>query len=1520
MAFFEHTPTSQVDSIPKLVGTENYIEWQATLLDIARANNCHRHVLGTAKEPYRRHVNAGHALFNAIYPANEHAGDAPPTIAQRPAQEGDAQELTDDQQDRWDRWAKNEAKARYLILQSVSPSLRLALQAMWSTHDIYLHLQATYDIKTDAARDYADRQVQELKLPDFPTAQQMLTHLNEFIKLVALASDAGAPFEPWRKISTFLHSLGAGVGDIRGVFAMYPDDSRTWKTLQDVYLRRVDAQRYDPQVLANLANTTQPAVAPQQVKSAPTHNPLPNQPAGGPIRPRPNKQNRHNPDGSLKYCEHCALTGHLIIECRRRASGAPPRIPKHARVPLGNHHGFPQQSQPPPNWPHPQQAHNPWPQQHQQYHPNWQQNTHNAPPNHWSPPHTVQYMSQHPNQPLAIEPNHNNPQDLDDQDVPQQILVLQAPPLLPEAVAAGSINLTTYPADGHITFLIDSGASTCVVNDLAYLTDPVSIPPLSFQTAGKSATLVASAKGSITVANASGVSIIVPDVYYIPTARMNLLSFMRLKRHGWHYDFDSMFLTKSGLTFTMIDSDALLMTRLPLAINARIATARPRTLTNHPLPTQPASPMRSAQIPSASYIHPPNITPMHSEHRRLGHIGVARLTRLATEGQLRYPLSVICNDPFKVTDCNDCGLTSMSKPSPSNTAPIGSPNGEIISFDFTGPFIASPAGHRYALCTIGTFSRIRTVELTSTRQATELVPLLEKTLAIYTNQANIPVRGWRSDGAKEFGGDKTAAFMARHGHDHQMSAPYTPEHNAHAERNIGALKRLAVPIISSTALPANFWPYALRHACNILNQTTLVPYYQKTPWEMITGRTPHLDRHFEFGAIIMAFVHPNARDPKGSFVFARARLARYLGQDTSSPGALVRYEDTGVVARVRDVRATTGLPINTAIAPTANKATLSAQAQSQLHGTIPSSAEITAPASRRAVWEQPVPQQRRSNRLGGIPAGTQRLFTLSCGPVDDLLSDLARTDVPDDELLALTALEHTDPRTFRAALSSPNADLWRKAIAAEYANITSKGTWTESIVPTTTKPIATIWVFKTKRNDKGDPIKYKARLCARDCFPRPGLEATDVYAPVARAESLRTLLAIAHARHWQVQAADVEGAYLNGTLTEEVYVKFPPGYTPANPNTTGLRLHKALYGLKQAGRAWWNTLTTVLQTLGFHRTQSDWGMYRLPGPNNTTIAMMLVYVDDLVIAAPTDDQIDVILRQLESNWPITRLGAISNILGLSISRTHNGFHITQPAYIQQAADKYLLVDTIPIDSPLPKHHLPAQTPEDHDPNILTAYRSIIGECWWLARMSRPDIEYATGALSRRVKHATTADLALAKRILTYIYHTRTLALRIGGPNITLSLFTDADWAGDLNTGRSTSGTLIRMGNSPILWASKRQPFPASSTMIAEYVAASDAIADLTWLTNLLSEMGEKIGTTTMYIDNKTTIQVAKNPFAHDRTRHIPLKYHLLRHAVEHKRVKLEYVASKDQAADSLTKPLEGIVLTRSLAHLGLTNV
>ncbi|OWZ33152.1 hypothetical protein C356_05475 [Cryptococcus neoformans c45] len=254
-------------------------------------------------------------------------------------------------------------------------------------------------------------------------------------------------------------------------------------------------------------------------------------------------------------------------------------------------------------------------------------------------------------------------------------------------------------------------------------------------------------------------------------------------------------------------------------------------------------------------------------------------------------------------------------------------------------------------------------------------------------------------------------------------------------------------------------------------------------------------------------------------------------------------------------------------------------------------------------------------------------------------------------------------------------------------------------------------------------------------------------------------------------------------------------------------------------------------------------------------------------------------------------------------------HVTDSS-IQSAYINTLLKRFPGFSATIAKHApLPSRKLEEDDfetPAVLTPYQELVGSLLWLTGCTRPDIAFAASFLARYTASPTEEHWQLALRVLSYLSHTQGLGITLGGVKPTRTLTCDADWAGCEQTTRSTSGYVTYFCGSPVSWCSKRQRTTASSTMEAEYIAASEATREVIWLRNLLQELYlPQVGPSTLLVDNEAAINLSKNPLLHGKSKHIDIRYHVIRERVELGDLTVEYIPTAQQRADVFTKPLGG---------------
>ncbi|KAG7543090.1 Ribonuclease H-like superfamily [Arabidopsis thaliana x Arabidopsis arenosa] len=465
---------------------------------------------------------------------------------------------------------------------------------------------------------------------------------------------------------------------------------------------------------------------------------------------------------------------------------------------------------------------------------------------------------------------------------------------------------------------------------------------------------------------------------------------------------------------------------------------------------------------------------------------------------------------------------------------------------------------------------------------------------------------------------------------------------------------------------------------------------------------------------------------------------------------------------------------------------------------------------------------------------------------------------------ALTPVMPVIPTTVAQALKDPN---WRNAMSEEINAQFKNHTW--DLVPATAARhiITCKWIFTLKFNVDGSIARYKARLVARGFNQQYGIDYSETFSPVIKSTTIRTVLEVAVKRNWSIHQVDINNAFLQGTLTDEVYVSQPPGFIDHDRPNYVCKLNKALYGLKQAPRAWYQELKNFLLQAGFTNSLADASLFIYHRQH--TFIYVLVYVDDIII---TGDPalVKAFKVALAARFSLKDLGPLSYFLGIEATRTSKGLYLMQRKYITDLLRKSNMLDAKPVSTPMsptPKLSLLSGTALDD----ASEYRAILGSLQYLA-FTRPDISFAVNRLSQFMHRPTDEHWQAAKRILRYLAGTKShgILLRADTP-LTVHAFSDADWGCDDDAYLSTNAYIVYFGGSPVSWSSKKQRSVARSSTEAEYRAVANTASELRWICNLLYEMGVCLPLApVIYCDNIGATYLCANPVFHSRMKHVAL--------------------------------------------------
>lgn len=399
-------------------------------------------------------------------------------------------------------------------------------------------------------------------------------------------------------------------------------------------------------------------------------------------------------------------------------------------------------------------------------------------------------------------------------------------------------------------------------------------------------------------------------------------------------------------------------------------------------------------------------------------------------------------------------------------------------------------------------------------------------------------------------------------------------------------------------------------------------------------------------------------------------------------------------------------------------------------------------------------------------------------------------------------------------------------------------------------------------------------------------------------------------------------------MDAEVYMQQPEGFVQKD-KTWVCKLLKSIYGLKQSSRLWQEKLDDTLVThMGFTRIISDntvW-VYLKDGVR----VFVPIFVNDITVAANDKAKIADMKSELKKHFKFRDLGPTTFLMGVEVirDRSKRTIQLSQKQYILEILERHGMSDCTPVltalDSNIRLHKMLVSENEKQEEYARKfPYMNAIGELLYLAIATRPDIGQAVSHLARFGSKPSYAHCKAVQRLWRYLKGTIDCKLTYAPDGSTSELFvtySDADFAGCKDTGKSTSGYLVKMGTGAISWMSKLQPIIALSTTEAEYVAAVSAGQEIVWLRKFFAELGyDKVASapSTLKVDNQSAMSVAKNPQHQGRMKHLDIRFYWLRNKVKKRNIKLEYVPTAEMPADLLTKPLPAHGTQKFRAMMGV---
>ncbi|GJP62421.1 hypothetical protein CLOP_g19487 [Closterium sp. NIES-67] len=957
-------------------------------------------------------------------------------------------------------------------------------------------------------------------------------------------------------------------------------------------------------------------------------------------------------------------------------------------------------------------------------------------------------------------------------------------------------------------------------------------------------------------------------------------------------------------------------------------------------------------IASAAFSNPTSATgecDWLTLHRRMGHVALPILQQIVKQEMVSGIR--VKGEPNEVLGCPTCMQAKFTRyPFHSSETTAKAPLDEVV-MDVVGPLKLGAAGAEYFLTIVDVYTRMTWVYVLPKKSdvaetvKTDWLPMVER-------QQDRLVKAIRIDRGGEFLSKDFSTWLKKQGIRHSLTMPNSPAMNGITERANRTLTETARGLLIEAGLPNYFWPDAVRHACVAKNRAlTHVGEDKWVPYVDWIGRKPKVDMLRVFGCMCMALVPKKLRHNK---LDAKATWAVHLGMVQNSKGWLLWDPFTKKFLVSRDCKFMENLPYKEWKAENQAKIGVrlgEVKSTGLEHVELPlelsSSSTITrqSPQMNGDEEEEEVQQDderapslppRAISARGNRPDLPQRHESIQVPAAEEEGRGRRRTQPPNrlsydrlggpaNSTLTGSALMLGDdaedeseecafaffspvempgePTNPKEAWEGPHGKEWKKASDEEMGSIIENDTFDLVNLPPGRKAISSKWLFKRKTDADGNIERYKSRLVAKGYQQQEKKDYNEVYAPVVKGTTLRTLFVAAAIKGWVVQQMDIVTAFLNGVLEEETYMEQPEGYNDGSGRVW--KLKKALYGLKQAPRQWYIKLREVLEAIGFTPSTADQSLFMLGEGEQRSF--MVVYVDDILIFSPSSDLVKEVMLKLQDKFKCKTLGDVNYYLGLHIERDveKRWMRVHQKKYLETLAASFGKSEGH-VATPLPSGFKCVKGPAEESvgEEERRRFHSLVGSLMYAAVHTRPDAAFATGQLARVVQCPNEEQVAAGERVAKYLGQTATVGLQYSAAaqrrqkgadgvepgRLFLTAFSDASWASEPEDMTSVGGFICCVGGGPTAWESKKQVDQALSSVESEYMALFRAIREVVWQRRLLAELWEEQqGPTPLYCDSQGAIALAKNPVLHGLTKHMKVKWHWVRSMVTAGEVELHYV-------------------------------
>ena len=551
--------------------------------------------------------------------------------------------------------------------------------------------------------------------------------------------------------------------------------------------------------------------------------------------------------------------------------------------------------------------------------------------------------------------------------------------------------------------------------------------------------------------------------------------------------------------------------------------------------------------------------PLSTWHLRYGHLN-------CNDVKLLFNQKLVTGMKLSSTDhvegCHGCAVGKSKRvPFPKKSDRKTTRPLELVHSDVCGPFhVDSVGGSRYFVTFVDDYSRYVTVFMIKSKSEAfdkfvDFVIMSENKFGVKVQdfelegELGLKLKKFRSDGGGEYISNRFLEFCNWRGIEKQITVPYTPQQNGVAERMNRTLVEMARSMLHHANCSLDLWAEAVSTAAYLRNRCPTAAFQGATPFERWCGEKPDVEHLRIFGC----HVYTHVPDEKRRKLEPKAMRGVFVGYPDGTKGYKIFIPETKKMLCSRDVQFL-------------EKSFSSPDPRSTVEQVfdIASSDNTTSCTSPQPTTSTPL-DHRIHISTEHFDTNFDTNFDTASESDDDLpdhlleenlnldvdLGDVLERGLPPrnrrqpqryGEWATVANADSSDPRTFKQAMKSKQSESWKTAMQNEYKSLIDHHTWDLVDLPADANLVGCRWVFKTKYKANGEIDKYKARLVAQGYSQEPGVDYDEVYAPVAKYKSIRTLLAIGNQFDLEIHQMDVVAAFLNGDLKDNIYMKQPEGF------------------------------------------------------------------------------------------------------------------------------------------------------------------------------------------------------------------------------------------------------------------------------------------------------------------------------------------------------------------------------------------